>query len=558
MLCITTIGYSQTFNTFDNNNNTLQFDITSATTVRIIDYISGGTNLDIPSTVSYNSSTYSVTRIANSSLGGINLTSVILPDGLLSIGNYAFEDNQLTTIIIPNSVTFIGEQAFSNNNLTSVVLSNGLTDIDDFAFEINQLTNITIPSSITDIGFGVFMGNPSLTCVISEATTPPTIVTTGDNLDTFANDRSNINLTVPTGTAAAYATATWINFNSVAEGLTGDFIVDNITYQITSVANNEVSATAYNTAGGTVVNIPDTVTRGCTTFSVVSIGQHAFVSKNLTSVTFTIPSNVTSIGQNGFKANQLPIVNIPNSVTSIGNSAFNNNNLSNITIPNSVVSIGNSAFSVNQLISVSIPNSVTSLGNYTFWNNLIETVIIPSSIVSIGTYVFADNNLTTLTIPSSVTSIGANAFSTNPSLTDVFSESTTPPTITMGTNDTFDSIANRGNIHLHIPGGAAVMDAYVNDAGALWKHFNPVTQDALGISDFELANGITILNITDAIKVMHSNSVSLKNYTICSISGAKVSTGIERNIDTSFLASGIYILKLDFNKGTVIKKFVAN
>jgi len=81
---------------------------------------------------------------------------------------------------------------------------------------------------------------------------------------------------------------------------------------------------------------------------------------------------------------------------------------------------------------------------------------------------------------------------------------------------------------------------------------------ALGISDFELANGITILNTPNAIAISYSNTIRFQNHTVYSISGAKVTTGKERNINTTFLASGIYILKLDFDKGTVVTKVVIN
>jgi len=485
------IGYSQTFTALDNNNNTLEYTVIPSTTnVKVDAYVSGGTDIDIPLTVTYSGATYNVTTIDYSAFSGKGITSVIIPNSIITINGGAFVSN--------------------------------------------ALTSVTIPDSVTSIGLFAFKSNP-LTCVISEAITPPTITTTGTN-DSFGN-RSNINLSIPTGTASAYAAAQWTGFNSVAEGLTGTFVVDHITYQINANPNNEVTITDYNTAGGTVVTIPATVNSGCTAFSVTDIGVGAFLGNSLTSVTFTIPSSVTSIAQNGFKNNQLSILNIPNSVVSIGNSAFNNNNLSNITIPNSVVSIGNSAFSVNQLISVSIPNSVTSLGNYTFWNNLLETVTIPSSIVSIGTYVFADNNLT-----------------------DVYSLGTTPPTITTGGSaDTF-GVAERGTIHLHIPSGAGVLDAYTNaSTGALWTGFNPVTQDAgLNVSDFELVNDIRVITTTDEIRVTHSNNIRLQNYTIYSITGAIIAKGNKSEIPTTYITSGIYILKLDFDKGIVTKKVVVN
>ena len=42
-----------------------------------------------------------------------SLTEVVVPDGVTSIGNYAFEGcTRLTKVIIPDSVTYIGVSAF--------------------------------------------------------------------------------------------------------------------------------------------------------------------------------------------------------------------------------------------------------------------------------------------------------------------------------------------------------------------------------------------------------------------------------------------------------------
>ena len=44
------------------------------------------------------------------------LTSVIIPNSVTSIGNYAFgHGNQLTSVVIPDSVISIGEGAFYGN-----------------------------------------------------------------------------------------------------------------------------------------------------------------------------------------------------------------------------------------------------------------------------------------------------------------------------------------------------------------------------------------------------------------------------------------------------------
>ena len=64
------------------------------------------------------------------------ITSVVFPDGLASIGNYAFSNcTRLTSVIIPDSVISIGNHAFSScTGLTSVIIGNGVTSIGGSAF----------------------------------------------------------------------------------------------------------------------------------------------------------------------------------------------------------------------------------------------------------------------------------------------------------------------------------------------------------------------------------------------------------------------------------------
>ena len=63
---------------------------------------------------------------------------------------------------LPNSVTRIGNYAFHNNQLTSLTLPNAVTSIGTQAFSHNQLTAVTIPNSVTSIGTSAFSNNPGL------------------------------------------------------------------------------------------------------------------------------------------------------------------------------------------------------------------------------------------------------------------------------------------------------------------------------------------------------------------------------------------------------------
>ena len=142
----------------------------------------------------------------------------------------------------------------------------------------------------------------------------------------------------------------------------------------TSINNNEVTITDYNTECGTKVVIPSKINN----MNVTIIGQDAFYNKQITSV--VIPNSVTTIGFDAFNNNQLTSVVIPNSVTTIGSYAFGRNQLTSVVIPGSVTTIDYNAFERNQLTSVQIENGVQRIERDAFINNSIPNVTIPSSV----------------------------------------------------------------------------------------------------------------------------------------------------------------------------------
>jgi len=63
------------------------------------------------------------------------ITSLLIPAGVTSIGNYAFANcRSLTSVTIPNSVTSIGNYAFYSSGLTSITIPDSVTSIGDYAF----------------------------------------------------------------------------------------------------------------------------------------------------------------------------------------------------------------------------------------------------------------------------------------------------------------------------------------------------------------------------------------------------------------------------------------
>ena len=352
-----------------------------------------------------------LTRIRESAFESCtSLASITIPDSMTSIGYYAFSDcTSLTDVTIPDSMTRIEEGTFSRcASLTSVTIPDSVVNIERYAFEsCTSLTTITIPDSVTSLGYGLFNRCTGLTEII-----------------VGSNNQS-------------YATENGILFDKNLEtllcypgGKTGDFAIPDGVTKIGSYA-------FYNCTNLTGVTIPDSVISiennafsFCTSLtsiiipdSVTSIGDLSFWDcTNLTSI--TIPNSMTKIERFLFwGCTNLTSVTIPDSVTTIEVGAFEScGKLTSIIIPDSVTNIGNSAFKYCKgLTDVTIPNRVSSIADSAFYNCTgLTDIIIPDSVTSIGDSAFSKcTSLTDVTIPDSVTSIRDSAFSSCTSLTDV-------------------------------------------------------------------------------------------------------------------------------------------
>ena len=326
-----------------------------------------------------------------------NISSVIIQEGVSSIGKYAFyQCTALTSLSIPSTIKTIGDYAFKGASLATITVdgNNAVFDSRENCNAIIETTsntlivggrNTTFPSSVTIIGNGAFAGRAGLTSI----TIPEGVTTIGENAFSECPDL-------------------------------------------------------------TEVVLPSTVN---------TIGRYAFWhSTALESI--NIPNNVTVIPQCAFTNCALQSITIPESVTSIGAFAFNGcSSLKSVIIPEEVSNFANGVFDgCTSLESATLPSGWTSLNSTTFKGcTSLKSITIPAGVTTIKNSCFEGcTALTSITIPDGVTSIEYKTFKDCSHLSDVYVWMDSPLT-GLNTN-VFENIASPAT--LHVPyGKKAVYEA---------------------------------------------------------------------------------------------------
>ncbi len=316
---------------------------------KLIQYPAGKTETeyDIPD---------SVTVIGDGAFWGSNFASVTIPEGVTSIGTYAFYlCTELDAVIIPESVNSIGESAFVNDhNLETVVIKNPNCEISDI---LGWWSSINKDEATIIYGY--------------ENSTAQAYAEKYDRQSQFAL----IGTEPTTGIYGnlkykKYAYADYVMITGVTdEGITEAVIPAKIEgLPVTCIGKSAFSGCS----GLTSVTIPDGVTsigdfafQGCTSMLSFEVSENNTAYSSKDGVLFN--KDKTKLERYPCGKSETEYI-IPDSVTSIGSSAFSYcEKLSSVTIPDSVISIENYAFEgCTGLTSVTIPESVTSIGSMAF------------------------------------------------------------------------------------------------------------------------------------------------------------------------------------------------
>ncbi len=286
-------------------------------TVQVIGYSGSNEFVKIPSSITKNGNTYSVTSIGEGVFSNCTgLTSVTIPNSVTSIGESAFAGcTGLTSIEIPNSVTSVGNYAFNGcTGIKNVRIEDGDTKLNLGKNGFKGLFYYCPLESLylgRNLNYSEYYGDGYSPFALITTLTSVTIGDNVNSLNTFLfKDCSNLNaITIPESVQIIedyvfqYCDLREIHIPASVESI-GDYAFTwNLNLQgITMDSGNKV----YNIpANSNVIMRGDSVVFGwqgaVIPENAVAIGNGAFNSvKGITSI--TIPASVTSIGEWAFEA----------------------------------------------------------------------------------------------------------------------------------------------------------------------------------------------------------------------------------------------------------------
>lgn len=421
-----------------------------------------------------------------------SIGAVRIPKSVESIGYGAFESSTVkVTFSFGGNLKYIAGEAFAGcSKLSLIDIPEGVISIGEMAFDGSSITSVYLPATLQTIGVNAFTGCSRLTWMSVSSSNPNFSYSQGflmsaDRKTVYQAINYNRQLSVPAGvTTIAESAFQGLDVEAVTLPMTVTTIGDYAFCECRSLSSINLSSTG-----------------------VTTIGEKAFAMCNKLT-TLTLPETLRSIGKSCFMGLPVTTINIPASLTEIPERAFELSTLTSITIPETVYRVGDNAFErCFSLESVKFGDTwgtVRQIAPQTFIGcKALNEVKLPAFVQTIGDEAFSGcTSLTSILLPGPLKEIGEKAFDGIPDLAEVSSCAVEPPSLPI------NAFANNvyRNAKLKVPVGLKS----VYGAAPVWELFGNTEESAelSGVNDIttdDLDGDITVYRL-DGIRVYQGPS----------------------------------------------------
>ena len=373
------VSSNNDFLTFELNEDENSYSVTKCYVTATGDFVIPEKYNDLP-----------VTFIGDNAFYGCkNLTSITIPDSVISIGKYAFYNcTSLTDVIFSESIEHIGIGAFGYCPVTAVTVNNNYV-INNFDFssfcvrgedmETYTLKTVNIGKNISEINAAnLSLGEEDF----------------ADKITNFNVDSQNEYFCSDDGVLFSKDKKTLVRYPG------GRFQLDYALPDFVTVLGDysfsgcyfgklELSSSLKYVSSNTWSKVGDFgVVASINTLYIKSIGEWCeidFEDKN---------ANPLSLAKNvSFGDTDAINIKIPSGTQKIGSYSFcGYDSIKSLVVPSSVKTIGRHAFSgCSNLSSITLCPGVEKLGHYAFYGNTVLTeVLLPESVTYISRYAFSN------------------------------------------------------------------------------------------------------------------------------------------------------------------------
>ena len=416
-----------------------RYVVISNENVSVLEYFGNLPHIDIPDTVTYDNNEYKIVELNNDFTTYMSdaITSIHLPKYLDYFGEYLLDsfDSLETITVSEDNIRFYAEDGvlFEDDGYDlclivcpvkkegSYVVPDGVTSIKDYAFEnCKRLTSITIPASVSDIDdSSVFYGTYVLANIIVSENNP----TYSSRDGVLYDDVTGTLITYPLGKIGTTYT---VKDGTIRIGDYSFFENRNLTKVILPESVTHIESGAFENSSIMEIDLPDTLEH---------IGDYAFYSSDIRKI--SIPGSIKNLDHTFKECYGLKEVTLEEGVETLFYTFMDCYALESISIPSTVTDITGAFENCTMLRSITVNEEnlfYRTVDGVLFNKDGTELILYPSNrseseytipngvVTIIGNAFIQCVNIRTLTVAASVTNFDEIGLSQFPHLETIIVE----------------------------------------------------------------------------------------------------------------------------------------